>query len=93
MENHEAVKKLQKIIVSCMFGFVAVFVIAIVSFVSLGRARHANAKYDEFIKTLETQESALKNSVTTMDTDEYLEKQARENLGMIKDGETLYIFK
>lgn len=76
-----------------MFAFALVFVVAIFSFVALGKARHAAANYDDFIETLETQEAELKSGVNDVDTEQYLEEQARNYLGMIKDGETLYIFK
>ena len=93
MENYEQVKKLKRIILSCMLVFAVVFVVAIYSFIALGKARRKNANYDEFVAALETRESSLKEKVDEVQTDEYLEERARDYLGMVQEGETLYKFK
>ena len=93
MEQNSQIKKLQYIIVSCMFAFAVLLVVSIFSIVSYSRARKANANYNEFIASLEKKEENLKNSIANRSDEAYLEEQARNHLGMIKDGETLYIFK
>ena len=93
MEKYSQLKKLEYIIVSCLVAFAVIVVISIYSFISLGKARRANAKYDEFIATLEQKEANLKDANDYMNSEAYLEEQARNHLGMIKDGETLYVFK
>ena len=93
MENYEQVKKIKRIIVSFMLVFAVVLVVAIYSFVALGRARRENASYDEFIAALEVQESDLKEKVDVVQSSEYLEERARGYLGMVKEGETQYKFK
>ena len=43
------------------------------------------------IKQEEKELKKVKNTLNQMDTLEFIEKQAREKLGMIKPGETVYI--
>lgn len=93
MENYKQRKKLEGIIAGCMVFFVAVIVFAVCSFVSLGKARRKNAEYDDMIASLKAEQEALKNNIDLVDSPEYLEEQARGHLGMIKDGEKLYIFE
>jgi cell division protein FtsB len=92
MENYSATRKVERIVVSCLLALVAVFAVAIYSFVALGNARRKNAEYDELIASLEMQRTSLEQNVDKMQTDSYLEEQARNQFGMIKDGETLYIY-
>lgn len=93
MENYKQVRKFQTIIVSCMLFFVAIVGVAIVSFVSLGKARRENARYDELIASLKTEQSSLQRDIENVSSPEYLEEKARNELGMIKNGGTKYIFK
>ena len=93
MENYKQAKKVERIIASSIFVFVAVVILAVFSFVSLGKARRKAAKYDETIASLKQEQSSLENNLDYMNSPEYLESQARDHLGMIKDGENLYIFK
>ena len=92
MENYKQVKKFQAIVVSCMLFFVALVGVAIVSFVSLGKARRENARYDELIASLKREQATLAKDIGNVSSPEYLEEKARNELGMIKEGETLYIF-
>lgn len=93
MENYGQVKKFQTIVVSCIMFFVALVGVAIVSFVSLGKTRRENANYDALIASLKQEQQALQNNISNISSDEFLEEKARNELGMIKDGETLYIFE
>ena len=93
MENYKQAKKVERIIVSCILFFVAVVGVAIYSFIALGKTRRDNARYDEMIASLKLEQQALKNDVHYMKTEEFLEDKARNELGMIKEGEVLYIFK
>ena len=43
------------------------------------------------IEQIENDLKKVKNTLNQMDTLEFIEKQAREKLGMIKPGETVYI--
>lgn len=93
MSNYKQTRKIEGIIACCMLFFVAVVVLAICSFVSLGKARRKADDYDKMIASLKAEQSALEDGVNYMKNDPtYLEEKARDHLGMIKDGEKLYIF-
>ena len=92
MSNYKQTRKIEAIIAGCMLFFVAVVVLAICSFVSLGKARRKADDYDKMIASLKAEQSALEDGINYMDSQEYLEEKARDHLGMIKDGENLYIF-
>ena len=91
--NYRQRKKIEKIVAMCILSFAVVVIIAVYSFVKLGAVRRENAMYNERILALEIKQDKLKSDVENMQTDEYLQEQARDNLDMIKDGETLYIYK
>lgn len=93
MENYKQAKKVERIIACSIFVFVAVVILSVFSFVSLGKARRKQAKYDEMIASLKQEQSALENNLGYMNSPEYLESQARDHLGMIKEDENLYIFE
>ena len=46
-----------------------------------------------FATRLEAEKNSLENNLDYMNTDAFIEEQAREHFGMIKDGETLYIYE
>lgn len=93
MNNYKQTKKLEGIIAGCMVFFVAVVIFAVCSFVSLGKARRKAADYDKMIASLKNEQAALEDNIDYMNSNEYLEEKARDHLGMIKDGENLYIFE
>ena len=92
MENSKQIKKIERIMAVSVFAFLIVLVITIFSFIELGSVRRKNAEYNEFIISLQSQKSSLELGIEEMQTEEYLNKKARDYLGMIKDGETLYIY-
>lgn len=93
MDNYKQKRKLEGIIALCMLFFVAVVVFSVCSFVALGKARRKNAEYDKLIASLKQEQQSLEKSLDYVNSNEYLESQARGHLGMIKDGEKLYIFE
>lgn len=93
MENFKQAKKVESIIAGCMLFFVTVVVVAVISFVSLGKARRKSAEYDDMIASLTKQEQQLQNDIYNLKNNpEYLQELAINNYGMIKEGDTLYIF-
>ena len=90
MNNKYYIKKLKTIVFACFFCFAIVFSISIYSFIKLGSVRRESASYSKQLEQLQEQKNSLESEVEKMKTDEYIEEQARENLEMIKDGETLY---
>ena len=93
MENYIQTKKLERIIVLCMLFFVAVVFVAIYSFISFGKVRKQNAEYDSVIACLKEEQQSLQGNIDTVTNPYYIEEKVRNEFGMIKEGETLYIFK
>ena len=93
MNNYKQTRKLEGIIAGCMVFFVAVVVFAVCSFVSLGKARRKAADYDKMIASLKTEQAVLEDNIDYMNSNEYLEEKARNELDMIKKDEVLYKFK
>ena len=92
MENFSAAKRLERIIVLSMLSFIVVFVVAIFSFVYLGNARSVQAKQVETISSLTKQEETLKESIENFKSEEYKTNYYRNELGMIKKGNKIYIY-
>ena len=92
MSNYKQTRKIEGTIAACMIALVAVVIFAVCSFVALGKARRKSADYDAMIASLKQEQQALENGVDYFGSNEYLESKARDHLGMIKDGEKLYIF-
>ena len=93
MENYKQVKKFERIIIGSIFFGLAVLVLAISSFVVVGKARKKNADYDNMILSLKQQQAELNEGVSYRYSHEYIDEQARNHYGMIKKGETFYIFE
>ena len=92
MDSYKQRKKLEAIIVSCMLFLVVLVGVTIVSFVSYGKTRKANAEYDDLIASLKQEQAALENGINQAQTPGYLEEKVRNEFGMIREGETLFIF-
>ena len=93
MENYKQVKKFERIIIGSIFFGLAILVLAISSFVVVGKARKKNADYDNMILSLKEQKTNLTEGVEYRNSSVYLEEQARYHYSMIKKGETYYIFE
>ena len=93
MSNYKHARKIEGIIAGCMLFLVAIIVVAVGSFVALGKARRKADDYDKMIASLKNEQAMLENNIDYMNSNEYLEEKARDHLGMIKDGENLYIFE
>lgn len=93
MENYKQTKKVERTIVGCMLFLVALVGVAIFSFIHLGKVRRENAAYDNLIASLKQEQAMLSSDISHVSSYEFLDDAARNELGMIKDGETLYVFK
>lgn len=72
--------------------FVAAFVALMIAQQSLlDRNINKNASLREDIKQVEKQIMELEEERANLDTDEYIEKKAREKLGYVKSDETVFI--
>lgn len=93
MENYSQIKKIERIVGICIFFFVITIIAAIISFVRIGQLKRTNAEYDEFISKLEEKETLLESGIFDREQDDYLRDKARDRLGMIREGETLYLYE
>lgn len=73
---------------------VLVFIIGVVlvQSVQLNKLNEQSRLLDQNIDRLIASKTDLENGIKERNTEEYIEEQARENLGMIKDGEIIFIF-
>ena len=70
---------------------IAAFVIYLPSYKQMEDLKAKNADYDQRIKDLKKEQVALQEEVKRLKDDPvYLEKVAREKMGLIKDGEVIY---
>ncbi|MBI5181411.1 MAG: septum formation initiator family protein [Nitrospirae bacterium] len=95
-EDLEGIRKKRRIVLWMAGGFVAIYFILSFLFSDLGfiryikmRATHNQLKED--ISRLEDENRRFKKDAEALKSDpEYIEKLARERLGLVKEGETVY---
>ena len=82
----------KKKIVFYILGFLAVFyMIFLPGFSELQKLREENDQHQRRIRLLEEQNEELKAELKLMQEDpDYVEKKAREKLGIVKKGEIIY---
>ena len=71
-----------------------VFIIGVVTVqsIQLTKLNRESRLLDQNIDRLIASKTDLENGINERNSEEYIEEQARENLGMIKDGEIIFIF-
>ena len=94
MENYKQTKRSENFVRLAVLFLVVLVCVAVFSFVKLGNARRENEKYENMISELRTENANINKSLNEMtSSDDYLEKIVRDEMGMIKDGETYIEFK
>ncbi len=86
----------QKVKIICVCATILLFVLAVIitcQYVKIGRLSSQSAMLDRKINELSITKSKLEEGIEIRSSDAYVEQQARENLGMIKDGEDVIIIK
>ena len=66
--------------------------VVLVQSIQLTKLNKESRLLDLNIERLIASKTDLENGIKERNTEEYIEEQARENLGMIKDGEIIFIF-
>ena len=85
--------KLVKIITVCATCLLVVLVCVIIGqYIKLGKLNKQNNELNSELANMQAYREQLESGIATRKSSTYLELQAREQLGMIKDGETLYIY-
>lgn len=92
MENYRQTKRFENFVRLSVLLFVIVAIVAVVSFVKLGKARRKNEQYDNLIAELMVEKEKLNNSVNNKTTDDY-ETEVRDKLGMVSGDETYIEYK
>lgn len=92
MENYKQTKRFENFVRLSVLFLVVLVCIATFSFVKLGSAKRKNEKYDALIAQLSSENNKIQQSIDSIDN-EYYENQARDNLGMIQEGETYIEFQ
>ena len=67
--------------------------IIIGQYVKLSKVNKQNQNLDAQIASLNNERGQLEQGIATRKSPAYIEKTARDQLGMLKDGEIIYIFK
>jgi len=71
---------------------VFVSVLAIGLYIKAGTLASKNAALDKKINEMSITKAELGEAIKNRQDDAYIEQQAREQLGMIKEGETIFVF-
>jgi len=97
--KNEASKKQKKEIDFVLLGIVAIIIVASISMIftyidqemQIAELREQRAVILEKAKVEEKEIERLEKILSQVGTMEFIERQARERLGMIKPGETIYV--
>ncbi len=86
--------KIVKIATICATCFLVIMVgIILGQYIKLGSINRKESNLDAQLASMNSQRQSLEQGIENRLSYSYLEQQAREQLGMIKQGETLYIYK
>lgn len=84
----------KRIILYPLFTVIVLMIVLLPGYSHLQRLREENEQYKKRIELLERHNDELKSELAQMENDPvYLEKKAREKLGIIKKGEVIYTGK
>ena len=93
MENYKQAKRFENFVRLSVLFLVLLICVATFSFVKLGTARRENEKYDNLIAELKLENENVNLTGETKKSQDYLEQQVRDKLGMIKGNETYIEFQ
>ena len=86
--------KTVKLVTVCATCLLVVLVGVIVGqYIGLNNLNNKRNKLNAELSSMQTYEEELQSGINARKTDSYLELQARQELGMIKEGETVYIYR
>lgn len=86
----ENIVRLVTILATLVLVFVTVLSISL--YIKAGVLSSKNQSLDKQIESLSITQANLEKQIDIRNDEAYLEQKARENLGMIKENETVYIF-
>ena len=86
--------KMVKIVTVCATCLLVVLVCVIIGqYIKLGKLNNQNDQLNAELANMQAYRQQLEAGIATRKSSTYLELQAREQLGMIKEGETIYIYQ
>ena len=93
-ERRRRINRNRRIVLALAFIIIIGF-LALVgnNIINLTKLNQEKAIKEEELQKLKNQQEALSQELEQVNTDEYIEQQARSDLHMIRPGETLYIFE
>lgn len=86
----ENIVRLVTILATLVLVFVTVLSVSL--YIKAGVLSSKNKSLDKQIESLSITQANLEKQIDIRNDEAYLEQKARENLGMIKENETVYIF-
>ena len=72
---------------------VCLVTVVMIQTVQLGKLNNESKALDIKIDRLVATRVDLENGIAERNTEQYVEDQARENLGMIKEGDVIFVFE
>ena len=86
-------KKLIRVVVAfiCLVAAVSLGTIFVHQERTMSIQREQLRQLEQSLKELQESNDLLREEISYMDTDAYIERVAREKLGMIRKGETVYV--
>ncbi|MBO4569853.1 MAG: septum formation initiator family protein [Clostridia bacterium] len=91
--NNRLIKTVKIVTVCATCLLVLLVGVIIGQYASLNNLNNQKNKLDAELSSMQTYEEELQSGISARKTDSYLELQARQELGMIKEGETVYIYR
>ena len=83
-----------KIVTVCATCILFALICVIVGqYIKLGKLNKQNSELNSELANMKAYRVELESGIATRKSSTYLELQAREQLGMIKEGETIYIYQ
>lgn len=83
--------KISTIVATCFLVIMVGIILG--QYIKLGKINRQKNSLDAELASMNSQKQTLEQGINNRLSNSYLEQQAREQLGMIKEGETLYIYK
>lgn len=92
-EKKKRVFSVKRLLKFCCLLFVCLYTVVVLvkQQVSLTRCNAVSEEYKAKISEAKLENSKLKEELDKADTDEYLERMAREKLGMVKANERVFV--
>ena len=91
MTRMNAVKKVKLITICATIFLFAMIVLSVSLYIHANQLAAKSASLDKKIEELSITQISLEEGIKTRSSDAYIEQQAREQLGMIKDDEEVFV--